>query len=88
MIRYLGTFILGAALLAPASLSAEDHHKSKRYYDRDGRDYHEWNQHENEAYRRYLAEQHRQYREFTRTNRREQQEYWRWRHNHGDDDRR
>jgi len=39
------------------------------------------------AYRRYLAERHREYREFRRLDRREQDEYWEWRHRHPDRDR-
>ena len=71
--------------MAPVALKADDdHHKVRRYYDRDARDYHEWNEHENNAYRRYLQEQHRENREFHRLNRNQQHEYFRWRHSHPD----
>jgi hypothetical protein len=51
-----------------------------RVYDRVHRDYHTWNASENRAYRGYLSTQHRRYRTFSRLNRNQQQDYWRWRH--------
>ncbi|PWU04816.1 MAG: hypothetical protein C5B51_16115 [Terriglobia bacterium] len=58
----------------------------QRYYDRENRDWHEWNERENQAYRRYWQDQRREgeYREWNRLNRNRQQEYWRWRHQHPD----
>ena len=92
--KYLGFVFLTAALATPLAVTARaaqevviqhdgDH---VRYYDRDHRDYHEWNDREDRSYRVYLGEQHRDYREFNRENRRRQQNYWRWRHNHPDHD--
>jgi ribulose kinase len=86
MYRYLSAFVLGAALLAPVALKADDNHrqaKVKRYYDREGRDYHQWNDNENRSYRQYQQDQH-QNREFNRANRQQQADYWRWRHSHPD----
>ena len=86
MYRYLSAFVLGAALLAPVALRADDDHhrvKVKVYYDREGRDRHEWNDNESRSYRQYQTEQH-QTREFNRTNRQQQADYWRWRHAHPD----
>jgi len=59
MKRYLSAFLLSAALLVPvAALKADDdHHHYRRYYDRDGRDYHVYNREEDRAYRSYLREQ-------------------------------
>jgi hypothetical protein len=79
----LGAFLACATLTAPVALRADDHH-DKRYYDRDGRDYHTWNDQEDRAYRIYLAEQHREYREFRRVKTVQQNEYFRWRHEHPD----
>jgi hypothetical protein len=91
MYRYLSGLILGVALLAPVALRADDddhrRERVRRYYDRDARDYHEWNDNESRAHRRYLQEQHREYREFHRSSREQQREYWRWRHLHRDNDR-
>jgi len=85
--------------MAPLALRADDDdHRNdrdrqrteQRYYDEHGRDYHVWNNREDQAYRNYLKERNREYREFSRANKREQQEYWQWRHSHRDrdDDRR
>lgn len=85
MYRYLSAFVLGAALLAPVALRADDDHKVKVkvYYDREGRDRHEWNDNEIRSYRQYQTEQH-QTREFNRANRQQQADYWKWRHAHPD----
>jgi Ni/Co efflux regulator RcnB len=82
MKRFVSSIILSAALLTPAILSAEP----QRYYDRERRDYHEWNDAETRAHRHWLMEERRQqrYREYRRTNRRDQQLYWKWRHEHQD----
>jgi hypothetical protein len=77
----LGGFLLGSAFLVPLA-SADDH--ERRYYDRDGHDYHVYNSHEDRAYRVYLGEQHRDYREFHRIRRNERQHYFKWRHEHPD----
>lgn len=62
------------------------HVKVRRYYDRDHRDYHDWDDRENRAYRYYLQERNRTYHDFAKMRRREQQEYWRWRHEHPGND--
>ena len=45
---------------ASVPLGADDHDKVKikvkRYYDRDSKDWHEWNEREQRAYGRYLEE--------------------------------
>jgi hypothetical protein len=90
--RYLSFAFLMAALTASAAPKAGaaqevvvkvDH---PRYYDRNHRDYHEWNDREDRSYRIYLGERHREYHEFSRNSRREQSNYWNWRHNHPDRD--
>jgi hypothetical protein len=82
MKRWIGTLLLGASLMAPVAAFAADH----RYYDRDHRDWHAWNENENRAYRHWLMEERRehQYREYRRLNAGRQREYWRWRHEHAD----
>ena len=90
MRRFLGAFLLTAVLVTPIVVRADDDdhrrqaNRVQRYYDRDHRDWHEWNGREQEAYRHYLEEQRREYRDWGRVNRREQQDYWRWRHQHPD----
>lgn len=85
MRRYLSLFLLGAALGSPAALKADDeHHREKRYYDRDARDWHEWNEREERAYRRYWEDRHHEYREWERSRDRDRRDYWKWRHRHPD----
>jgi hypothetical protein len=91
--KYLGFIFLAGALSASAAVTASsqevvatvgvDHH---RYYDRNHHDYHQWNDREDRSYRIYLGERHRDYREFRLTNRRQQDDYWKWRHQHPDHD--
>lgn len=93
MFRTLSTLLIGAVLCGPATFLAradDDHHehdkvKIKRYYDADRHDYHEWNEHENRAYRRWMEERReREFRDYVRMKREQQREYWRWRHEHPD----
>jgi hypothetical protein len=89
MNRYLTVLFLSAALAGSVAVKAEEHHQdrhSKRYYDKDARDYHEWNKNESQAYRRYAKENRKRDREFAKASRRERQEYFKWRHHHPDDD--
>jgi hypothetical protein len=79
MRRLAGTLVLGLTLLTPAAVFAQS-----RYYDRDHRDYHEWNEAESRAYRHYLEERRERYREWNRASRAQQRAYWRWRHDHLD----
>jgi hypothetical protein len=90
--KYLSFLFLTAALTASAAPKAAaqevvvttgDH---SRYYDRNHRDYHVWNDREDRSYRVYLGERHRDYREFHLNNQREQSRYWSWRHSHPDRD--
>jgi len=89
MKKFLSAFLLGMTLLTPMALKA-DHDdkvkvKVKRYYDRDSRDWHEWNEREDRAFRRYVEEKRMDRREWVRLKSQEQRDYWRWRHNHNDD---
>ena len=83
--------LLGAALvipvaMAPTALLAQDHqdHKVVTYHDKDHNDDHEWNTHENQAYRVYTKENHRTYKTFSTLKENDQQAYWGWRHEHSD----
>jgi len=92
--RYLCSLSLAAALLAPvasvAKAATQDDRRydndQVRYYDRDHRDYHSWDDREDRAYRRYLAAKHRSYRKFKRANTRVHRDYWNWRHSNPDRD--
>lgn len=86
----IGALVVAAAIAAPVMVvtgaNAQEATVQVRVYDRDHRDYHNWDDHEDRAYRNYLAEQHRDYREYNKQNRREQKHYWNWRHSHPDHD--
>ena len=88
MPRFLSAVLLGAAFLAPitvvptALLAQEDHRVI--YHDKIHNDDHEWNNHEDQAYRMWLTQNHRKYNDFARIRVRDQQAYWGWRHEHSD----
>ena len=92
--RILSTLALGAALIAPVALRAQDESRktttttttteTKRYYDPVEKDYHIWSDNEDRAYRVYLQEKHTDFVEFPKVKVTEQREYWRWRHGHPD----
>ena len=80
MIRVLGLMVLGFGLLAPSAVTlsaAQEHHDQMK---------HEWNDGENESWRRYLKERHRKDHDWDRANKRERSDYWKWRDKHHDDD--
>ena len=90
MHRYLTVLFLGAALAGSVPARDDDHHsdnRTKRYYDKDARDYHEWNQNENQVYHQYVTENHKRDREFAKTTHQERKDYFQWRHSHPDQDR-
>jgi hypothetical protein len=72
------TLLLTAALVGSAGCGPS------RAYDAQHSDYHQWDDHEDRAYRGYLAEQHRDYRDFKTLDRSDQDGYWQWRHAHPD----
>ena len=82
MRKFAATLLLSGSMLMPVSGFAEDH----RYYDRDRRDWHAWNENENRAYRHWLMEEQRErrFRAYERQRAARQREYWRWRHEHPD----
>ena len=86
--RICNVILLGAALmipvaLAPTTLQAEDN-KARTYHDKQHNDDHEWNSHEDQAYRAYAKQNHRKYVPFTKLKEDDQQAYWGWRHEHTD----
>jgi hypothetical protein len=93
MSKLQGATLLFAAVLLPTGAWAQergdhdrdrdrDHHE--RYYDSDRKDYHEWNEAEERAWRRYWAELNRPFIDWTRANDEQRRAYWRWRHEHPD----
>jgi hypothetical protein len=96
--RYFKVIALSAALVVPVMISAQDrdhpdnrgqnNQQSRRYEDKAHNDSHEWNANEDQAYRRYLKEHRRKYHDFDKGKKSEQNDYWKWRHAHPDNDRR
>jgi hypothetical protein len=84
--RFVSSMLLAAALAAPAAVVATATPQDNRIYDRDHKDYHNWDDHEDRAYRQYLKEQHKEYHEYNKLNERDQRAYWKWRHDHPDHD--
>jgi hypothetical protein len=95
-LRILSSMLLMGALAVPVALRAQDHddhnnnrddHGQQRVYDRQNKDFHQWNDNEDRVYRQWYGESHngRAYREYSRLNKRDQDAYWKWRHQHGDD---
>lgn len=83
MPRFLNAFLLTAALAIPFAASAQTV-RVQRYYDRDHKDYHEWNDSENQRYRQFLTEKKIKEHQFARSRKAEQRDYWRWRHDHAE----
>ena len=84
--RIFASLILTAALAAPAAItaSASPQAVTVRVYDRDHKDYHNWDDNENRQWGIFLTNNHRDYHEYSRSNRKEQSEYWNWRHSNPD----
>jgi hypothetical protein len=92
MKRFAGTVIFSFALLSSLPAQAQDrehrdNEKTQRYYDRQTKDWHNWDEHEAQNYRRYQEEKHLQNRDFSRLKKSQQDDYFRWSHQHSDDHR-
>jgi len=57
--------VLTAALVVPVAIGAQER-QSPRYEDKAHNDSHEWNNNEDQAYRRYLQEHHKKYHDFAK----------------------
>ena len=88
--RYISSVLLAAALAAPVAIIAAPEPQNVgvqvRVYDRHHKDYHNWDDHENHAWGLYLTDHHKKEHEFTHSSKREQSNYWNWRHTHPDKD--
>jgi hypothetical protein len=86
--RFIGSLILAAAIASPAAIiaapAAADDGVQVRVYDRNHKDYHNWDDHENHAWGIYLTNNHRKPHDFSKSSKREQSNYWNWRHSHPD----
>jgi hypothetical protein len=84
---YIGSLLLAGAIFAPTAIMAAPPPQEGiqvRVYDSRHRDYHNWDDREDHAYRGYLVEHHRSYRAYDRQRGSDQRNYWKWRHEHPD----
>ena len=86
--RYIASLFLTAALAAPVSIMAvpipQEARDQNRVYDKDHKDYHNWDDNENRAWGQYLTEKRKKSHEFSKAKNKEQSQYWNWRHSHPD----
>lgn len=100
--KYLASLFVSAALMAPLGAFAmaapqDDHERHEqeeherreqgRVYDPYHKDYHNWDQREDEVYRHWLDERHEGYVDYQRLKHKEQKAYWQWRHEHEEHER-
>jgi hypothetical protein len=80
--RYIASLFLTAALAAPVSIVAAEPQVSVQFqvHDKQHKDYHTWNNQEDQAYRGYLNEQHQPYRAYPKQSHKMQNQYWNYRH--------
>ncbi|HEY2844623.1 MAG TPA: hypothetical protein VGJ09_13275 [Bryobacteraceae bacterium] len=84
MRRFLNTVLAGCMLCAPMVPTALRAADARNYHDKQHNDDHQWNAHEDKAYRMWAKENHRKYRDFSKLKEEDQQAYWGWRHDHSD----
>lgn len=85
--RYLGSLALLAGLFSHVIITgcAARVGVGNRVYDPYYRDHHRWDDNETVYYNLWRVETHREpHREYRKLNRDEQNEYWKWRHDHPD----
>jgi hypothetical protein len=84
--RFWKAAVLGAAFIIPLALTptAVRAETAKSYHDKEHNDDHQWNNHEDQAYRMYAKENHRKASNFSKLKDNDQQAYWGWRHEHSD----
>ena len=90
--HFVSSLFLAAAITAPASImaapKAQDASVQVRVYDAGHKDYHNWDDHEDQVWHQYLKDNHRKDEDFKKAKRKDQLEYWNWRHDHPDADKR
>jgi hypothetical protein len=92
VLKYAAPLFLSAALIVPALVPAtraaakQDASVQVRVYDSEHKDYHNWDDNENRAWGQYLSENHKQTHDFQKADKKEQSDYWNWRHAHPDKD--
>lgn len=86
--QFIASLFQTAALAAPVAIMAapvpQEARVQVRVYDRQHKDYHNWDDNENRAWGQYLTQNHRNSHEFSKANKGEQSKYWNYRHSHPD----
>ena len=78
MSRFFATALFSVSLMAPATaVYAQDH-------DRD-HSRHEWTANEDPYWHQYLKEHHKKDHDWAKAKKREQEDYWKWREAHHDE---
>jgi hypothetical protein len=67
-----------------AAPAAQEASVQVRVYDKDHKDYHNWDDNENHFWGQYQTEHHIKSHEFSKANKKELSQYWNWRHEHPD----
>jgi hypothetical protein len=80
--KHLASILLTAALTAP--LGAAFFAQPASAAAQEDRDHRKWDDHEQSAWGRFLAEKHRKDHDYAKSKKKEQDEYWAWRHDHPD----
>jgi hypothetical protein len=82
--RVIASLFLSAVIMAPVSMMAAPKPQSAsvsvQVYDKDHNDYHTWDDNENQAWGRFLVENKSKPHEYSTANKKEQSQYWNWRH--------
>jgi hypothetical protein len=85
--RYIASLFLAAVIAAPVSVMAAPAPQasvSVRVYDKSHNDYHNWDDHENQVWGQFLIDNHKKSHEYSKANKKEQSQYWNYRHSHPD----
>jgi len=84
----MSSLFLAAALATPVAITAAPEPQSAsvqlRVYDRDHKDYHNWDDKENRAYVQYRPENAKSAQEYSKASKKQQSQYWNWREGHPD----
>lgn len=85
---FIASLLVTSALVMPVAVmavpGAQEASVQVRVYDKNHKDYHNWDDNENRAWGVFLTENHRDHHAYSKSNKKEQSEYWNWRHAHPD----
>jgi hypothetical protein len=83
---FISSIILTAAFSAPVVIAAAPagQEVQVKVYDKEHKDYHNWDAHENDAWLRFQDENHWKHHDYAKAEKKQQEAYWNWRHAHPD----